>query len=201
MNEKEPIVVNSNETRESHPPLNEVIGDMIADDSGRVIGQEFTPTKENCFSCGCDTEFHLLMPNADGEDEVSVPVCVDCMVNMMQNEYYGFLQQFASSDDRLRELMKMDMPDGCSICIYTTLGDIVINKVPNRSTSMSDYNLIFAAVNGSYHSRQFHTFRNQFTTAFDTVRRLLHEMCPDNAMPKSVDFGAYFQAMCPQTDK
>lgn len=183
------------------PPLGEVIGSMIADDDGNVIDQEYVPVKEKCFSCGSETEFHLVMDGENGGEPTSVPICTDCMVNMMMNEYCEFLRQFAVNDEHLRELMKLDMPDGCSICIYTALGDIAINKVPNRSTSMSDYNLIFAGANGSYQSRQFYTFRNQFATVFDIVRRLLHEMCPDSTMPKSADFAAHIRAMCPQTDK
>ena len=175
-------ILEEKEDESEGPALSELMAELMANDDG-IVQSEFAPSIDKCFSCGCPTQFKMVLSN-ENEELSAVPVCTSCIVDIMRNEYVEYLRPYAASEDHMKELINLDMPMGSSICFYTTLGDIIINKVPNKSTSMSDYNLIFAAVSGSYYSRQFYTFRNQFETAFNTIKNLLDEICPNNTMPR-----------------
>lgn len=169
--------INENE-KEDRSSLSDIIAEMVGDDSGAISDRFHLPI-EPCKTCGASTEFKIVI---DGIYQVE-PICIDCIVNMMRNEYEKYVRKNATDQDSLEKLLKNDLSLDESICFYTTIGDIVINKIPNCCSSMSDYNLIFACVNGRYFSRHFYTIAGQFDTAFETVRRLLKEICPDNHMP------------------
>ena len=168
--------INENEDRSS---LSDIIAEMVGDDSG-VISDRFHPPIEPCKTCGASTEFKIVI---DGSHHQAEPICIDCIVNMMRDEFEKHMRNNATDREIFENRLRNDLPLDGSICFYTTIGDIVINKIPNCCTSMSDYNLIFACIDGRYFSRHFYTIAGQFDSAFETVRQLLKEICPDNHMP------------------